>query len=164
MKKILSLVLCCITAISFSSCVTIPTPLDICFEAEEITSIEVYYFDEPIYWDSETKGWIYKNWEEEYKETPYTGEPIAYVEEADYEQFISDVEELPFKVTTLLIPAPFDPIRHYGGYVVKINCQDEYELVANYGGGNRRDCSDEDWQEFLKKYIGEEHFQFTQEE
>ena len=74
------------------------------------------------------------------------------------------MEATPFKQDIILIPAAWDPSWGYMGYVVKINCKEDYHLIANKGGGSFSYCEEEDWQEFLKKYIGEEHFQFTQEE
>lgn len=158
MKRIFALVLCCITLIVFSGCAIVPFPLKIRCDVEEITSIEVYHFNSSAYLNSETEELEYFSVEED---CVVKAEPIAYVEEADYQQFISDAEELPFKMFIVL--ASVDPSWEYTDYVVKMNWEGDYQLIASKGGGLLLYCEEEAWQNFLKKYIGEEHFNKSQE-
>ena len=155
MKKLITFVLCCFMLVACSSCVMIPVSLNIKYSTEEITSIEIYYFEESFYFD---QGWereeIMEDGSSEW--VSYEGGPIAYVQEEDYAQFISDIKALPFKFVAIL--APSDPQWYYDDYVVKINSGDKCQLISDLGGGSWLYCEEDVWENFLKKYIDESCF------
>ena len=162
MKKILTAIVCCMALCIFSGCITVPVGAEkIAASPEEIVSIEVYYFEDAIYReDGQWMKYSYQDGEE--IRTSYEAEPIASVKQEDYAQFIADYEELPFTMTFIIFAA-MDPSWYYMGYVVKVTTEDTYYLYTSQAGGSMAYCKDEIWEEFLKKYIGEEPFQIVKE-
>ena len=168
MKKILALLLAAFMLVLFSGCITVPVETQkVLAKPEEITSMEVYYFPDAVYFDDNvwTTQSISTDENGEYIDIyiPYETEAIASVNEEDYASFIADYEALPYTYTFIL--AAVDPARYFIGYVVKINlnCGEDFRFLRNTAGGSMDYCEEEIWENFLKKYIGEEPFQTTQE-
>ena len=167
MRRMCTAIIYCIALFLFSGCIRIPvSPPKAELKLEEILSIEVYYFEEPVYdndFDRNEGGkWEQYSYTDEGEIViPYEAEPIASVKKEDYAQFLADYEGLPF--TMLIIIGAVDPSRFYTGYIVKINTAETYYLYTSSCGGSLAYCKDEVWEEFLKKYIGEEPFQRVEE-
>jgi len=161
MKKKFVCILLAIATFLFSGCVTFPVErVVVRANPKEVTAIEVYYLEEGAYWDTTEKYWYYGEWN--YKTssqdiTVYDYQPIAYVNQEDYADFITDAKALPYTMS-VIIGAAMDPSWAYYDYVVRIVSGDEEEIVHNKAGGDLAYCEEDIWQDFLKKYIGEEPF------
>ena len=161
MKKKFACILLAMVTFLFSGCVTFPVErVVVRANPEEVTAIEVYYLEEPAYRDSTEKYWYNEQWN--YKTsshdfTVYDYQPIAYVNQEDYADFIADAKALPYTMT-VIIGAAMDPGFRYYDYVVRIVSGDKEEIVRNKAGGDLAYCDEPVWQNFLKKYIGEEPF------
>lgn len=140
-KKLFSIFLIFLLTFSLSSCTIVfpfiyfPSPFsnDFEYDVSEIERIEIY--------------------EENYDKPE--NETIAYIAPENYKEFISDYNELPFEMWLPLLPlavgapAPSWSIRIY----LKNN-----ETIYLRQDQDMQFCEDEDWYNFLKKYIGEEQF------
>lgn len=160
MKKIIICVMTFIMTVVLTGCIKLPVNERVYSVEEEITAIEVYFFEEPVYWDKEERCWYYETWNEETEEYDITvceQQPIAYVAKADYSSFLADANDLPYTIT-VIIGAAMDPVWFYEDYVVRIVSGEKDEIVCNKSGGDLAYCKEEIWQDFLKKYIGEEVF------
>ena len=161
MKRFLAMLLCLVTACLFVGCIPIKFDYDVVTEAEDITSIEVYYFEDNIYWNYNTRSWEYRIWNEETEKDdiiPYEGEPIAYIDAENYAALVEDVEAMPHIFGLPIIPMAIDPAWFFYGYVIKINSETDCELIHRSAGGSVYYFEEEDWNAFIKKYIGEELF------
>ena len=166
MKRFLAMLLCLVTACLFVGCIPIPSKKDVETEVEDITAIEIYYFEKEAYWDSETNSWMYSFWDqslEKYVVTPVEDGLVAHIEAEKYAAFVEDIEDLPFRKWIPLLPIPTTPAFYFYGYVIKIYSGTNYELITDGCGEDVGDilahtCKEEDWNAFIKKYIGEELF------
>ena len=159
MKKIFTSIVCCMALFIFSGCAVLPfRGSKITENPKEITSIEVYYFGDPMY-DNNGEWGEYSYQEGGSVYIPYEGGPIGSVKKEDYEEFITDYENLPYKPFIIVM---MDPASWYRGYVVKVNTDEDYSLYA-VGHGHSDELDRSAWEEFLKKYIGEEPFQIVEE-
>ena len=162
MKKIVACICSVLLSLTLlTGCVTFSVKAKLHSKAENVTMIEVYRLDKPVDWDREKKIWykrepIDDNYEE-CQTVIYDYQPIAYVNEEDYADFIADGKALPFKVSWI-VGAAVDPAWYYKGYVVRIISGEEEEMFCNQAGGYIAYCNEDIWQEFLKKYIGEAAF------
>lgn len=161
MKRFLAMLLCLVTACLFVGCIPIPSKYNVKTEVEDITSIEVYYFEDNIYWNYKTQSWEYRIWNQETEKDdiiPYDGEPIAYIDVESYAALVEDAEAMPHMFGVPIIPVAMDPAWFFYGYVIKINTATDCELIHRSAGGSAYYFEEEDWNAFIKKYIGEELF------
>ena len=135
--------------ISLSGCIVYDTTYPLLHSADKIETIEIYLLEA-------AKG-----------EIPEEAIPVAYVDSADYSDFCSDLEDLPFRNGIMLLPVAFDPGWYLDGYVVKIIYDTGgFDIIAGSGyqyqqeaDGSRfrgRHYSVEDdsmWNSFIEKYI-----------
>lgn len=156
MKKILCLIVLLFVIMCTSSCVTVHKKFERVEDVANIESIEVYFID----------------WEEELylQDIPESMQPIEILDKDLYEGLIQDLESFDFK-SILLIFAASDPNWDIYGFVFKIiYSSGAYQVVSNCGTVytyNSKEqskafhgvVSKETWNEFVKKYIGEETFE-----
>ena len=161
MKKKIVCILLAIVTFLFSGCVFIPVKNVVHSDPNKVTAIEVYYLEEWVLWDKTEKYWYKMQWNEVTSSDDiivYDYQPIGCVKPEDYADFIADAKALPYKLVILLIPAAIDPMFGYNGYVVRIVSDDGEEFLECEYGLYDKNCDETVWQDFLKKYIGEEAF------
>lgn len=177
-KKLFSIFLIFLLTFSLSSCtfyllppvVSFPDPFSHEFEYDvnKITKIEIYYFDEPV--EAIKNGFLSVQVLNEYSSensnsedlddllAQYTYTPICVIEENLYNEFISDYNALPSTMWLPWIPMAVDPTWTYDGYIAKIYFNNSEIVILDGTHSTFSYCEDEDWYNFLKKYIGEEQF------
>ena len=146
MRKGMTIALALIIAVSFSGCfyITIDEYYEIHQDVSQIVTISIYEC---------TDG------------NTLSDEPVFVLDQLQNEQFVNDLEALPFKDSFLLILAAVDPSHSFGEYVVCIIYQDDStEWISNRGyqvynaedgssSGPHYSLDDKAWHEFLQKYF-----------
>ena len=163
MRKVLLVIVLLITTIALTGCITFAESFQAYEDVEQISSIEVYYFD--------------KQYSPEWEEMDPSIQPIKIIEQDSYLQVINDLEQLTFDdVVPLFMPT--DPSFEVYRFVIKINFKSGvYQLVSNFGAVYTLDASgccldrfhgsvdDEVWNGLITKYIGEDLFnQYNQDQ
>ena len=162
MKKISLVIILLLVTLLLTGCVFFTETFQAYEEIEQISSIEVYYFD----------TWYDPLWDE----MDDSLEPIKIIEKNDYAETINDLEQLEFRYGIVLF-APSDPSFELYQFIIKINYKSGvYQYVSNSGASYTLDASgehldsfhgrvdDEIWNGLIIKYIGEDLFnQYNQD-
>ena len=160
MKKISLVIVLLLVTILLTGCITRESSFQAYEEIEQISSVQVYYFDASCY----------------PKELDDSTQPIKIIEQDSYSELINDLEQLTFEdVIPLFMPS--DPRFNLYQFVIKINYKSgAYQLVQKSGTVYTFDASgehlysfhgsvdDEVWNGLITKYIGEDLFnQYNQD-
>lgn len=141
--------------VSLSGCVTFYNRFEAYDEVSNIEKIEVFYVDSKI------DSYIV--------DIPSSKQPIAVLESDVYNEIVSDLENLIFKDTIIIIAAN-DPNFYLFEFVIKISYNSGvYQLVSNsrivytYNNGDILNSfygavGQETWDSLIIKYIGKELF------
>ncbi len=160
MKKISLVIVLLLVTLLLTGCVFLTENFQAYEEIEQISSIEVYYFD----------TWYYP------ETVDNSLEPIKIIEKSDYAETINDLEQLEYRWGLLLFAAN-DPSFELYQFIIKINYKSGvYQYVSNSGAVYTFDASsneldhffggvdDEIWNGLIIKYIGEDLFnQYNQD-
>jgi len=155
MKRCILSVLMIFTVIfTLSSCIIIPEYKNFEIDPATIASIEIYDLRE-----SDTRG-------EAFLEDT---SPVYEIPDEEIDDFTSDLAEIDFTRYIIIVLAAIDPSFNYGDFVVRINYTDgSFELLSDGGWGQTFDqdgeaisghhygCDDEEWEEFIGKYLPKE--------
>ena len=162
MKKISLVIVLLLVTLLLTGCVFLTETFQAYEEIEQISSIEVYYFD----------TWYAPLCDE----MDDSLEPIKIIEKSDYAETINDLEQLEYRWGIFLLAAN-DPSVDLYQFVIKINYKSGvYQYVSNSGVVYTLDASgehldsfhggvdDEIWNGLIIKYIGEDLFnQYNQD-
>ena len=148
--------------LTLTSCIVIPIYKRFKIDADTVTSIEIYDLCEL---DS-----LYGNFDK-------TQKNIYKISADKNADFLNDLAEIRFSDSIILVPAAVDPSFYYDEWTVRINYTDgSYEFISSDGYGqkfNKDDqeidshhfgCKQEEWLEFIKKYIPAEIFNHSHTE
>ena len=151
-KRFVIVVLALSMMFTLSGCiyVTIDEYYEIAHDTPEIESIALYMTSQ----------------EEDAQINELIETPVAEISPDDFDEFVDDLEKLPFVNGMYIMLAAMDPSFFFGDYVIKINYKnDDYELISNssfqqvyYANGEIDDLhysiDDTAWAGFLQKYFG----------
>lgn len=96
------------------------------------------------------------------------GVPCAVIQESQYDEFMKEIEKMPFEDMLILVPVPTDPNFSFYGDVIKVSYENgAYELISSNGvqkqineNGDKRythySCDENVWSEFISNYYFDE--------
>ncbi len=157
MKRIVFFVLLLVFVMnSLTGCIIIPQYKHFKIDADSVSSIEIYDL---------CKVDTYESYFLETEDVDYT------IPEEKASDFLKDLSDIRFSDHILIILAAVDPSFSYDTWTVRINYADgSFELISCDGYGQSFDengtkidshhygCDNDEWNEFLKKYIPKEIF------
>lgn len=143
--------------ISLTSCIIIPRHKYYDIDFEKVSSIEIYDL---------------RSSETHYSDFIKSETPVYTIEEDKMADFLSDLSNIRFSDTIIITIAAIDPSFCYDDWVVRINYNDgSYFLIScdGYGenydendkvtGTNHFSCEDDEWKEFIARYVPEDIFE-----
>ncbi len=162
MKRIILLTLTLVLVmITLPSCIMIPLHKSFEIDTATVSSIEIY----DLYGVDNSGGEFVK-----------TETPVYKIPEENHSDFLSDLSEIQFSDTIIIMIAAIDPSFYYDQWTVRINYTDgSFELISCGGYGESFDengeytnshhygCDDEEWSAFIGKYVPEEIFEHSHE-
>ncbi len=156
-KCIFILLVLFVTLTLFSGCVVIPMHKqynDI--NVNSVASVEIYDLRKSV---------------TNYNTFLKTESPVYTINDDQTENFFDDLGDIRFTDHIIIVLAAVDPSFHYGDWVVRINYNDgTFCLISCAGYGetynsnnevidsNHYSCDDEEWEQFIKKYIPQETY------
>ena len=156
-KKILWIMLLATLLFSFVSCLYIPLEKyydDI--DTDSVTSVEIY----DLRGTDQLSGFH------------ETESPVYTLKADQMEAFWSDLANIQFSDSILLVPIPMDPSFYYDDWTVRINYSDgsytflscdgyseTYDKNGERTDGNHYSCDNKEWTQFIRKYVPAEIFE-----
>lgn len=156
------LLLFLIVLLSLTSCILIPIQKHYDIDPETVSSIEIYdlrgvdtYYS--FFLESET--------------------PVYSIEEDQMADFLSDLSNIQFSDTIIITIAAVDPSFFYDDWVTRINYTDgSFSLISCDGFGESYDandqvtdrnhfgCDNDEWKQFIGKYVPYDIFENNENE
>ena len=146
----IALILCLL--VSLSSCIIIPLRKQYGIDPEKVASVEIYDMRNKNQYNSDGKFFA------------ETETPVCSVEKVA--DFLSDLSNITFTDSIIIVIAAIDPSFKYGDWVVRINYSDGiYSLISNAGysqtfdangeqiDSNHYGCESAEWNELISKYV-----------
>lgn len=157
LKVFLISVLSLAILLSITGCVIIPLHKNYNLDSEEVASVEIYDL---------------RNSETHYSNFLEAESPVYTVKKDKTADFLSDLSEIDFSDALIITIAAVDPSFEYGDWVVRINYADEsFSLISCNGYGESYDsngetaddnhfgCDNDEWNQFIGKYVPEDIFE-----
>ena len=145
---VLAISILMVFTIFLSGCVIIPLEKRYEYNAENVSSIDVYDLHE-----APDRSNV------KFEEI----EPIYTLDESEHEDFLSDLAEIEYTDYIIIALAAIDPSFEYGEWTVKITFTDGTYRLLSCGGygeefdengdrikGNHYSCEDEEWDAFVE--------------